>query len=233
MLLLFVLTLCLFLSLCTWQILRANEKEQIISLAQQKFLLPAQLIAPHKIFKQNNRNHWEKYLYSKNKIQGKWLSQYNYLQDNVTYDGVAGYEVLTPFKTMDDTVILINRGWIDKHQYSEQKIAPKSKPTTAQTLEGIWVLPSKRFTLSDTPYPRQFPKIIQQVQHALIAQEIQETVAPLQFRLTELPANTPLSNHWQPVYGSPQKHYAYALQWFIFALILIFLFIKLNLRKAN
>lgn len=232
-LLLYLLTLVIFLSLCHWQISRAKEKETIITLAQQKANLPAIPISPKAIFQTDRQQALENFLYQKVQIQGRWLPSYTYLQDNVTYDGIAGYEVLTPFQTLDGTVILINRGWINKQQYHPQLLDMGAIIHTQDThrITGLWVLPTQRFTLSDSPYPKDFPKIIQQVDHDKITMDIQQPLAPLQLRLQEMPKNSPLSLRWQPIYGSPDKHYAYALQWFFFASILTFLFIKLNLKK--
>lgn len=232
MLVLFLVVLGVFLSLCAWQVGRAFDKEAIITMAQQKALLPSTLISPKSLLVSQNDQSWERYLYRKNKIQGTWLTKYNYLHDNITYDGIAGYEVLTPFRVVDGSVILINRGWIDKRQYDEQQIllSPDREDAT-QTIEGIWVLPTTRFILKETPYPLNFPKIIQHIKPEIIAKDIQHSLFPLQLRLESNQQGSSLAHHWVPVYGSPQKHYAYALQWFFFALILCFLYFKMNLQK--
>jgi surfeit locus 1 family protein len=230
MLFLFVLILCVFLALCSWQLSRADEKKIIVALAEKKALQPAKLIDPSRLFENRDEEQWQEVVYSRNVVKGKWVAQYHYLQDNITYDGVAGFEVLTPFQAMDGTVFLVNRGWISKRHYSSKKVLVDSNEV--QTFEGVWVLPTRRFTLSDTPYPQSFPKVVQEVFHQRIAKEINHPLVPLQFRLVKQSPSSSLSTLWEPVYGSPDKHYAYALQWFIFALILIFLFIKLNLRPT-
>jgi surfeit locus 1 family protein len=38
---------------------------------------------------------------------------------------------------------------------------------------------------------------------------------------------------WKTVAMPPQRHLAYALQWFVMALVVLIIFVALNLKKKN
>jgi surfeit locus 1 family protein len=58
--------------------------------------------------------------YSRVRVEGRWEPQRQFLLDNRTHDGRAGYEVLTPLWLDDGRVVLVNRGWVPFAGYRER-----------------------------------------------------------------------------------------------------------------
>ena len=50
--------------------------------------------------------------YTQVRVRGEWMADRQFLLDNRTRDGRAGYEVLTPLQLEDGREVLVNRGWI-------------------------------------------------------------------------------------------------------------------------
>ncbi len=81
-----------------------------------------------------------------------------------------------------------------------------------------------------------YPKLIQSIQLSKLSKEVGKELdvklLPIIIEL-EKTDETGFIREWQPYYGSIDKHNAYSLQWFAFAGILLFLFIKLNTKRIN
>ena len=50
--------------------------------------------------------------YTRVQISGEWLPDRQFLWDNRTHKGRAGFEVIIPMRTADGLLVLINRGWL-------------------------------------------------------------------------------------------------------------------------
>lgn len=58
--------------------------------------------------------------YARVEVEGRWLPQRQFLLDNRTHEGRAGYEVLTPFERLDGRVLIVDRGWVPFSGYREK-----------------------------------------------------------------------------------------------------------------
>ncbi len=221
----FLCLLPLFIALGQWQISRAEEKIQILSDLKSQSMSKA--VALEDIEQ-------EKMLYHRVVLNGVLIQNQQFLLDNRVYQGKAGYEVLTPFKlSSNDRVILVNRGWVSvgysREVLPEISIDPKYLTTR---LEGLFTNPSKGFTLekADLTKTGQWPLVLQYLDYNRIEQALGEHVIS---GLVQLDSGT-LGNYpriWKPIAFSPEKHYAYALQWFAMALVLMIIYIVLNTKK--
>jgi len=72
--------------------------------------------------------------------------------------------------------------------------------------------------------------LIQSIQLDRLSKTLNYELLPVMIELDKTAKNG-FTREWQPYYGSIDKHNAYALQWFAMASILLFLFLKLNIRK--
>ncbi|WP_019216188.1 SURF1 family cytochrome oxidase biogenesis protein [Legionella tunisiensis] len=59
-----------------------------------------------------------------------------------------------------------------------------------------------------------------------------KSVYPFIIRLDKSEADSYV-REWAVVAMPPERHYAYALQWFAIAFVILILFIALNLKKTN
>ena len=53
-------------------------------------------------------------------VAGRWDAARQFLLDNRTRDGRAGYEVLTPLQLDDGRWLIVNRGWVSFSGYRER-----------------------------------------------------------------------------------------------------------------
>src|SRR4030066_253658 len=95
-----------FIELGKWQLSRADEKnarhEQLEQYANQPAVtLPGTLVK------------LKDFQYREVEIRGEYLPEHTIYLDNKTYQGRAGYHIITPLKVSNSTLhVVINRGWI-------------------------------------------------------------------------------------------------------------------------
>jgi surfeit locus 1 family protein len=228
-----------FISLGLWQLDRAEQKREVDSSVRE-----AQSKSPLKlnIF---NGNDFSREVYRGASLFGAYDSQHQYLLDNRTHKGIAGYHVLTPFilkgsdgNTYDNRVVLVNRGWIT-YQGSRKNIPDINIEEKSINISGVIKEQGRAIVLGDNVQSendqsgnKSYPRLIQSIQLDELAKELKVELLPIVIEL-EKSDKTGFIRDWQPYYGSIDKHNAYALQWFVMAGILLFLFIKLNTKKIK
>lgn len=225
-----ILTLILlpaFLSLGFWQLQRATEKR----LMQQDFVRRATLP-----FLQLNdiKSSLPSYRYRRVKLYGHFDNSHTFLLDNKFFHHQLGYHVLVPFVVAGtSSPILINRGWLPMGK-SRAKLPTISVVSGEVTIEGLVELPPKRhfslgrLTETTVDWPRRIQYIdLQQLGH-LLARPIEPYMVLL------APSSTyGFVRDWTPIMTmDPARHIGYAIQWFIFAGILLVLFIVLHTKKS-
>lgn len=159
--------------------------------------------------------------YSKARLKGQWLPQHSFLLDNRLLQGQAGYEVLTPYRLNSGQILLVNRGWIEKSRQHDF-----SPPQDQLEPGGMLYQPKKGFTLGNALLPQaDWPKISLYLDTTAMGKVLQEPLSPLMLVLDADDKNS-FTRIWTAVVVSPERHYAYAAQWFGMALVfLVFGFI--------
>ena len=104
----------ILLSFGTWQIKRLFWKEALI----ERYLLQSQS-NPIKDPTQLKRNNVDEF--KATKIEGSFLHKNEIYITGKTFEGNAGFHVITPFKLIDNTIILVNRGWVSEGYRDPQK----------------------------------------------------------------------------------------------------------------
>jgi len=212
----FILMLPCLLSLGYWQLQRALEKQQILELvAQRRSATPMampQLLAI------------EDPAYVQVELRGTYVQDRLILLDNQVYQGQFGYEVVMPFRSAGGELLLISRGWIPGSLRREQ--LPTLDPVAGEfdLLAEVYVPLGEAYTLEDTALPRRWPKRVQVLDQEALARALSEPLYPYVLRLRAGSA-TALQGHWQDVNIQPQKHTAYAVQWFALAAALVILYL--------
>ena len=105
------LVITLFCALGTWQLVRLQWKNNLINQISEGLKSPA-INYSNKI--QTN--------YQRVIVDGEYNFEKQIYLYSLNKKGVPGYDVVTPFKTVDSENILINRGWIKAVQKNESKI---------------------------------------------------------------------------------------------------------------
>jgi surfeit locus 1 family protein len=171
-------------------------------------------------------------------LTGRYLPQHQFLLDNRTHAGQAGYEVLTPFRITDGRTILIDRGWVAFTGYRERlpdvTVAAEHAQPEASVSGRVDELPSPGLASGRAaPAPGEaWPKVTSYPSAAQLAAALG---APIERRILLLDRDAPQGylRDWQPPGMPPERHLSYALQWWIFALVLAGLYLFLNLRRAT
>ncbi|MDX1698105.1 MAG: SURF1 family protein, partial [Thiohalobacterales bacterium] len=165
--------------------------------------------------------------------RGRYLLDRQLLQDNRIHHGRPGYHALTPLLLEDhDEVVLVNRGWLAMGQ-TRSVLPPLPGPEGDISVTGIIArLPEKVFRLDAVEeHVAGWPQVIQHVDFEDIERRLQHAVIPV---VVLLDAADPhgFARDWRPIYGiTPDKHRAYAMQWFTLALVLLVIYIGVNTRR--
>src|SRR3982751_175946 len=103
MTLLTVILLTAFVSLGRWQWHRGEARQALWE--QYARSDDSALIANRADFERIDR-------FRNARLQGSFAPARQFLLDNLSHAGQAGYQVLTPFRLIDGRLVLVNRGWI-------------------------------------------------------------------------------------------------------------------------
>lgn len=220
---LIVILLPLVISLGFWQLTRAEEKEQLKTIYQQR-----QKAEPEDILSLNPQHDL---LYRQVVMTGRYVNNKNILLDNKIHQGKFGYEVLTAFEVADSNLLVwVNRGWIAGDRSRRQ--LPEIKPILVAPLSihaEVYVPQGELLQLSsvnEAPLNRTI-RVMQQFQIEKINGDFEGSVFPYSVRLKESQAGV-LVRNWLVVNVQPEKHIAYAVQWFAMALILAIMAVLAN-----
>ena len=168
-------------------------------------------------------------------VRGRYALDRQLLVDNRIHQGRAGYHALTPLLLEDgDAVVLVNRGWLPMGQLRTM-LPPLPGPEDVVHIAGIIArLPEKVFRLDTIEEPvAGWPQVIQHVDFADIENRLQQAVIPV---IVLLDADDPhgFARDWRPIYGiTPDKHRAYAMQWFTLAAVLVLIYAGVNTRRIR
>lgn len=230
----------LFTALGMWQINRANLKQSL----EEDYLNFLSDKSPPQLLNSMAQNLSLNELselpnYSKIKIKGTYDFSKQIIRDNRFYNNQVGFFVFTPFILENTNIaILVNRGWVamgENRSAFREKIAPNSEWIKKNnTIEAFIYQPLNRFEIADYPLGN-WPVIVQNLDYQKLKPyfdyELIETTARL--LVTE---QMGYIRDWKFQTATPkQKHQAYALQWFSFALIafMILIYKSFTLSKKN
>jgi len=163
---------------------------------------------------------------------GEIHPQQVFLIDNRVHGGRPGYEVLVPLKVVMDGGeafwLMVNRGWLAGGLDRSQLPAIPSLGE-ASTFSGYLYQPfGKHLMLADDIWtPGVSPLVIQHFDRDKLERYLGAKVYPYSLRLEESP-NRELKVRWIIVNVQPEKHTAYAVQWFAMAFALVILTVFAN-----
>jgi surfeit locus 1 family protein len=174
-------------------------------------------------------------LFQRVRLTGRFDAAHQFLLDNRTHDGRAGYEVLTPLERQDGRVAIVDRGWVPFEGRRDRlpDVALQSRDLIALTGRADNLpsagLPSGR--AAPAPGDR-WPKVtsyptLQELSGAL--------KSPLEARILLLDPAEPdgYVRDWQPPGIPPMRHWSYAIQWWAFAVLALVLWVSLNLKRVS
>ncbi|TFH75497.1 SURF1 family protein [Gammaproteobacteria bacterium LSUCC0112] len=163
---------------------------------------------------------------------GRFDKERQWLLDNRIHNSVVGYEVVTPFYT-DDGILLVNRGWIAQG-VSRQHLPSLDVSEDEAVISGhVYVPDGALMVLGEEESNTDiWPKVIQKIDFQNINDVLGERVRPHLIRLDENSTGV-LQTNWSAINMRPEVHRAYAVQWFIMALVLFVLYLLFSFKKLE
>jgi surfeit locus 1 family protein len=129
--------------------------------------------------------------------------------------------------------VLVNRGWVPTGP--DRALLPDLPAPGSEVVVKAIIRrpPEKTFRLDDVEeLNRGWPKVIQQLEPVQLERLLGYPLLPVVLLLDAQDAHG-FVRDWKPVYGTtPDKHRAYALQWFTLAVVLALIYIGVNTRRG-
>ena len=210
-----------------WQLDRASQKQAL----EARFLIQLQQ-EPIGLDGMNADAAFQDLRYRRMSGAGRYLTRH-FLLDNRTHRGVAGYHVLTPFEIEHGTNlgVIVNRGWIPVG-VSRQSLPRISVPDEVVIVNGRIRIPGESFLLGEAGYRNDlWPRVVQNIDLVQMEKALRLRLLPIVVELD--PADRyGFERHWRPYGGlHPERHRAYAFQWFALALTLVVIYVVVNFRR--
>jgi len=204
---------CLFLlvlSLGVWQIDRGYKKKELENTFLERQSQPVKEIK-YNIFENSD-------LYRNVVLEGKYLDQI-FLLDNKIHNGKPGLKVFSPFESINESLVLVSRGWIEFEDRSNLPMIKTER--NALKIQGILRSESKDFILeNDNMKKNTNPILVQTINLDELSNYLGKPLSPYILELSEL-SKSAFVKTWQPINLSSFRHFGYAVQWFGLGLVLI------------
>jgi len=167
-------------------------------------------------------------------LVGRLDPDHQFLLDNRSYQGRAGFEVLTPLQRPNGRVVLVDRGWVPFSGLRERLPGVALKQREVVTVVGrVDNLPSPGLASgraapgNQDPWPKvtAFPSMDQLSRALGIALESE-------IILLDPKEEDGYVRDWHPPGMEPIRHWSYAVQWWSFGVVLLVLWVGLSMRKV-
>lgn len=166
---------------------------------------------------------------------GRLDPRHQFLLDNRTYDGRAGYEVLTPLELSDGRILLVDRGWLPFSGYREhlpnvgfEAGAQRDVIGRVDELPSAGLPQGRSLPTAGTSWPKV-------TTYPTMAQLSLALGRPLESRILLLDPAAPdgYVRDWQAPGLSPLRHWSYAFQWWTFAAATIALWLVFSRARKS
>jgi surfeit locus 1 family protein len=138
---------------------------------------------------------------------------------------------LVPVKTPSGTVIT-NFGWVAATK-SREVLPSILIDDLKASYAGIISLPLNNAMVKETALvDGNWPKVLQQTDLNVIQQHYKQKILPFVVLLKDQETSSFVRN-WKPVVMAPEKHMAYAVQWYLLAIAALVIFIIAQRKKLK
>jgi surfeit locus 1 family protein len=173
--------------------------------------------------------------YSQLRVHGSYDGAHQFLLENLSHEGMPGYEVLTPLQLSDGRTLLVNRGWLPlTRSRSELPDVALKGPQQASPAGRLDALPVAGIALGHqapdaaASWPRltSFPTL----------GDLSAALGrPLEAWQLLLNPDEPEGyvRDWQMGGFGPERHVAYAVQWWAFGVIALVLYARLHWQRSR
>ncbi len=167
--------------------------------------------------------------FSSARVEGRYDGERQFLVDNRSQRGLAGYVVVTPFDSVGGRRLLVDRGWVAAPT-SRGELPDVPPPSGVVKIVGtLWA--ASAATNDKSVWSDGWPKRIEQFDAGRMGEALGDAV-PMEFRLEE---DQPGS--LEPILlgeeMSSTRHIGYAVQWFAMAAALVVAYVILGVRRGR
>lgn len=222
--LLLALPIPVFLTLGLWQLDRAEQKRDLTHTLAIRGELPPMVI-------EGLVNDPSVLRYRRIQAKGHYLADGQFLIEGRREGGKTGFHVMTPLRLSgSDLLLLVNRGWIASLPNGEPTPAPV--PDGELTLLGEAEVPSPPALVLHTgpdaakDWGVRWPYLTVDLFAATVDVPVQPIVM-----LLDPQAPGGFLRHWTHPVPNVWMHQGYAGQWFGFAAIALFLYLRLSFER--
>ncbi len=218
-----LLLMVIFSKLGFWQLARAHEKQVLLQTYAQR---------RHVTLSVSQLGQQQDPRFYRLRVRGKFDDAHTILLDNKVFHGQVGYNVYTPFHIngMRER-LLVNRGFIPAGP--DRRHLPVIKKVAGETILTGWLTATPTaLTLGhwlDTS-PEHFPIRVETILPNALVPLLAYPLYPYVLQI-ESSHPTAYRSDWQVTTMRPERHQAYALQWFALALCLLILSLILNFKQ--
>ncbi|MGI9247249.1 MAG: SURF1 family protein [Steroidobacteraceae bacterium] len=216
-----------FVALGSWQLERGREKRAMVDSFSRGSRTSVVLTGSVRLDALPRYQHIE--------VTGSYDPAHQVLIDNMpSQAGFPGYRVLTPLaRAGSDKVLLVDRGWVplgaSRAVLPAVAVAAGPRVVTGR-LDGL-PQPGVRVGQAGVPGDTHWPRVLNFPR----PQDVEQALGrPVESRILLLDptAEEGYERVWRPAMGfGPERHLGYAIQWFVFALVAVVLFVSLSLRR--
>jgi cytochrome oxidase assembly protein ShyY1 len=226
-LLLVLIAVPLLMRLGFWQIERAEEKQKLqAQFDQQSSLPPIALAASIQAAADQDLAQGNQRL----SFAGHFDNHHMLLLDNRIKNGSVGYEVLAPFTTDQGARLLVNRGWIEG--FADRRQLPVIPPVEerVELIAKVYVPLGEPVLLQADQWSEQWPIVVQSVDINRLAERMDISFYPYLLRI-EAAESGALLVDWPAVNTRAEKHWGYAVQWFLMAAALLVFLLYSSIKR--
>jgi len=166
-------------------------------------------------------------------VSGSFDTERHFYFDNRIVNGVAGYDIFTPFRMDDGNVILVNRGWL-KQGRTRQDLPEFETVSSRVRLRALMDRPpSKDFLLAENVHGNlSWPMVLQYVDTQEISGMLGYEVMPMVLRLDK-DADHGFYREIPVLKLDSAKNTGYAFQWYAMLAALLVIYIAVNTKKRQ
>ena len=217
-----------FSALGVWQLSRAEQKRQLLAGFAGVGQAPLEELAAVRESADATR-------YPHLRVVGRFVDGRGYLLDEQMHAGQVGVHAIGVFAPAgEECLLLVDRGWV---AWNHAPGTTPALPALAQgeaTLTGIYApYPGGGLRLGNQlEQQATWPKLTLYLDPGQIGADLGRGVLP-RMLLVDPAAGSGFVREWTPAVMPPERHWAYAVQWFAFALVAAIIFVALHWRKVE
>ncbi len=207
-----------------WQLDRADQKRLALSQVEQNQSVLLDTFIDHIQNDQLTELHSKRVTF-----EGLPTGKY-WLVDNKVHHGQVGYTLLSEARIQGtDQTVLVDLGWWPA-QKSRQQLPEILLPETFTTTAYIKSQDLEQFTLEQGELQNATKQV--RIQNAIDALQLKPDL-PRLILYAESNTIEQRPQIYKPVVMPPEKHTAYAVQWFLLALALVIIYLRASYQKNN